>query len=158
MGVFGCATLTLKEEGREWERGGVCDLQRKTSESPSYYFCKRLWQRPPPPVTQDSCILLTYSAASYVFFVCPALIQVVTIEDRLKKPTTLVCTCSVAGRVSKFAQRSQQTSWKRPGDENMMANLLMFLTAAFLISYGSVHSAAAKNRVSLLFSSGWIMY
>ncbi len=97
MGVFGCATLTLKEEGREWERGGVCDLQRgerKTSESSSS-FCKRLWQRPPPPVTQDSCILLTYSAASYVFFVCPALIQVVTIEDRFKKPTTLVCTCQL---------------------------------------------------------------
>lgn len=133
---------------------GVCDLQRgerKTSESSSS-FCKRLWQRPPPPVTQDSCILLTYSAASYVFFVCPALIQVVTIED--KKPMTLVCTCSVAGRVSRLAQRSQQTTWKRPGDENMMANLLMFLTAAFLISSGSVHSAAAKNRVSLLFSSG----
>jgi hypothetical protein len=150
--------LHLNDDGRIWlrhvgfKRGRkrvrarwVCDLQRKTSESSSSYFCKRLWQQPPPPVTQDSCILLTYSAA-YVFFVCPALIQVVTIEDRFKKPTTLVCTCSVAGRVSRFAQRSQQTSWKRLGDENMMANLLMFLTTAFLISYGSIHSAVPRNE------------
>ncbi len=142
-------SLHLNDDGR------ICDLLRKTSESSSSSFCKRLWQRPPPPpVTQDSCILLTYSAASYVFFVCPALIQVVTIVDRFKKPTTLVCTCSVAGQVSRLAQRSQQTTWKRLGDENMMANLLMLLTAAFLISSGSVHSAAAKNRVSLFFSSG----
>ncbi|EFX83081.1 hypothetical protein DAPPUDRAFT_240590 [Daphnia pulex] len=69
---------------------------------------------------------------------------VVTIEDRFKKPTTLVYTCAVAGRVPTLAQLLGRGKVIR--EDNMMANLLMFLTAAFLISSGSVHSAAAKNR------------
>lgn len=144
--------LRLNLEEEEWERRGVCDLEKY-----GILFFKDV-RHCLPKKWYWRTSLVPFLRTCFSFFVAFFLFCLSTnagsAERRFKKHKTAVCTCSVAGGPSRLTQRSsylhrKKNRLKKP-EKKIMANLLIFLAALLAIpSSGSV-SSSAKNRVSQL--------